>query len=451
MRWIKGVLAALVLLAIAALALPFFVSLDTYLPLIEKAASDKLGQPVTVRALHLALLPLPHVTADDIRVGTDGAITLAAVRAYPDLWSLASSTRVIRSLELDSPSLNAKGIALLEAAASTAPSAAPAPVRIRNIRLKGARVDFGPGRFGPFDGRLTLDDDGEPSAVSVSTEDGKLNADITPAADGYLIDAHATDWTLPAGPPIVVDELTLKGTATLKDAAFDTASAKLYGGTVNGKLRLAWHTGRQQKGLQLAGQFDVEHVETQRMVSLLSPKTHVSGQLFARPVLSAAAAAPDQLLNALRVDTPFRVQNGVIHGVDIEKAATSIIHQGSSGGETRFEQLSGHLLMEHGAFHFTSLSVASGALSADGNVDISAGKELGGRINANVKALGVSTGVPLNVAGTLDSPLLYPTGATLAGAAVGTAVMGPGLGTSVGAKVGGWAEDLFGKKDKPKK
>jgi hypothetical protein len=39
------------------------------------------------------------------------------------------------------------------------------------------------------------------------------------------------------------------------------------------------------------------------------------------------------------------------------------------------------------------------------------------------------------------------------GAAVGTVILGPGIGTSVGAKVGAWAEGLFGNKEekKPKK
>ena len=63
----------------------------------------------------------------------------------------------------------------------------------------------------------------------------------------------------------------------------------------------------------------------------------------------------------------------------------------------------------------------------------------------------IAASVPLNVSGTLDSPLLYPTGGTMAGAAAGTAVLGPGLGTALGAKVGQWAENLFGKKDEKKK
>ena len=183
---------------------------------------------------------------------------------------------------------------------------------------------------------------------------------------------------------------------------------------------------------------------------MLSPSTHVSGQLTAKPHFSASALSADQLVNALRLETVFSVQNGVLHGVDIQKAATNLTKQGATGGETRFNQLSGHLDMAHGGYQFTQLKIASGALAADGNVNISPKKALSGRLNAQIKALGTSANVPLNVAGTIDAPLLYPTGGTITGAAIGTAILGPGLGTSVGAKVGGWAENLFGKKEEKK-
>jgi hypothetical protein len=158
-------------------------------------------------------------------------------------------------------------------------------------------------------------------------------------------------------------------------------------------------------------------------------------------------------VHALRLKTLFNVQSGVLHGVDIQKAATSLSKQGTSGGETRFERLSGHLVMGSGGYRFTQLRIVSGALAVDGEVNISPSKALSGRINAQVKALGASTSVPLNGAGTVDAPLLYPTGGTMAGAAVGTVILGPGFGTSVGAKVGGWVEGLFGKDEesKPKK
>ena len=122
----------------------------------------------------------------------------------------------------------------------------------------------------------------------------------------------------------------------------------------------------------------------------------------------------------------------------------------ATGGETRFDQLSGYLVADHGNLHFTQLKISSGALAVDGDVTMSAKKELSGRINTQVKVLGASTSVPLNVAGTADLPLLYPTGATIGGAAVGTALLGPGVGTAVGAKAGNFVEGLFGSKDAKK-
>jgi hypothetical protein len=116
-----------------------------------------------------------------------------------------------------------------------------------------------------------------------------------------------------------------------------------------------------------------------------------------------------------------------------------------SGGQTRFDTLSGHYALDRGTQRITNLKVASGSLAADGNVTIAPNKSLSGRINAQVGSGKLASAtVPLNISGTLDSPMALPTGASITGAAVGTAVLGPGIGTSVGAKIGNWAEGLFG-------
>jgi hypothetical protein len=76
---------------------------------------------------------------------------------------------------------------------------------------------------------------------------------------------------------------------------------------------------------------------------------------------------------------------------------------------------------------------------------------LSGRVNTNIKTGSIAAAtMPLNVSGTVESPLLYPTKGTMAGAAVGTAILGPGVGTAVGSKVGQWTEGLFGKSDESK-
>ena len=449
MKWLKRISVALALLLAVALALPFFISLNDSIPQIEKAVSARLKEPVSIKSIKFSALPLPHVTVDRITVGKTDDIKVETVTVTPDLFSLLESTKVIKSIEIHSLILTQKAIDKIPAWSKpddTKPPQQPPQVRVESIRLVNALVRHDKASFGPFDARVSLDSKGEPEDASITTQDGKLKASVKPDKSNYLIDASAKAWKSPVGPAIVFDELTVKGVATLNDASFSQLSAKLYGGTVSGKADVGW-----QKGLKLKGNFDVNRVELKQLVPLLSPGTNVSGRLNAKPVFSAQAATANQLMNALRLETPFDVQNGVLHGIDIQQAATNLIKQGATGGETRFDQLSGHLVMERGGYRFTQLKIASGALAADGNVNISPKKELSGRVNAQVKAVGTSANVPLNVSGTVDSPLLLPTGASVAGAAVGTAILGPGLGTSVGAKVGGWAEGLFGSKEEKKK
>ena len=442
MKWLKPLLIGLAALLAMAMALPYFISLDDYIPRIEEEASARLREPVSIKRIRFALLPMPHVVIDGIMIGRTGDIQLDQLRVTPDVFSLLQPTRIISSIEVESLTLTQKAIDSIPAWVkpdAVEQEQAP-PVRVESLRFSNALVNLGKASFGPFDASLSLDSKGSPKHASITTRDGKFKALIRSEQSKYLIDVRARSWALPAGPALAFDELAIKGLATLHDASLDEVYARLYGGTATGRLAVNW-----QKGLKLEGNLDVSRVEMRQLASILSPGTRVSGKLSAKPVFSAVAASADGLLHELRLETLFDVLDGTLHGVDIQKAATHLVKQGTSGGETRFEQLSGHLFMEHGGFRLTHLKIASGALAADGNVDISPKKELSGRINAQVKAAGASASVPLNLAGTVSAPLLYPTGGTLAGAALGTVMLGPGLGTSVGAKVGGWTEGLFGK------
>jgi len=448
MKWIKRIGLGVTALLAILLVLPYFISLNDYIPRIEKEASVKLGEPVTVKSLKVALLPVPRLTVDDIAVGTTGDIQIGKVTVTPELMSLLTSVKVIRAIEIRGVVLTQRGIQRIPALAKTGTKAQkqPTPVRVERIRLDDALIRLDKASVGPFDAEAILNAAGEPVSVSIATQDGKLKLSVKPENSKYVIDAIAQGWQLPLGAAIVFDELTVKGVATLNDASLSEVRAKLYGGSVAGAATVAW-----SKGLQLKGKATITQIELRPLLLALGRPATLSGRIHASPVFSAHATGAEQLAGALRLDTPFEVKSGVLHGVDISKAATSLfIKEGAKGGETRFEQLSGHLALDRGTRRFTRLKISSGSLAADGNVTVSPRDELSGRINANVKVAGTSTGVPLNVAGTVQSPLLYPTGGTVTGAAVGTAILGPGLGTTTGAKVGGWVEGLFGKKEEPK-
>ena len=185
---------------------------------------------------------------------------------------------------------------------------------------------------------------------------------MEPAGEKFKVKVSAKDWRLPAGPPIHFQTLDVTGVASPTEADFRDIKASLYGGSIAGRIAVGW-----QKGLQLKGDFAVKGVELRDLVPLFSPQTRLSGRLTAKPVFTANAPKPDQIANVMKLETPFDIQGGVLKGVDIEEAATS---RKGSGGETRFDALSGYLAMDRGTQRLTELKVESGSMGADGHVTI---------------------------------------------------------------------------------
>jgi uncharacterized protein involved in outer membrane biogenesis len=443
MKWLKVgglVLAGLLLLLAAA---PLFISLSDYVLLIEKQVSAQLKEPVKIAGLRAGGLPLPHVIVEGITVGKTDEITIGRVTITPDLWSLLGSTKVIRTIRIDQLVLTQKAIDKIPVwtkgkAAKPGGRSQPPAVRVKSIWLDNAVVRLQKVTFGPFDGRLTLNDDNSFDAASIVTVDGKLKALIKPAQSHYyLVDARARNWKLPVGPAIQFDELVVKGVTSTKNANFSDVRGQLYGGTIAGQVTLSW-----QKGMRLRGSASIGRVELRSLLQALGKPPSMSGKLNAKPVFRANAPRAGQLLKELHLETPFDVQNGVLQRVDISKAATSIFRDKNPSDETRFDQMSGHLVLDRGTRRFTDLKIAAGSLSADGKVTISPEDELSGRINTNIEASEIAS-LPLNVSGTVESPILLPTAGATAGAVVGTALLGP-VGTAIGATIGLKLEQLFG-------
>ena len=120
--------------------------------------------------------------------------------------------------------------------------------------------------------------------------------------------ASAKNWTLPYEPRFNLDELSLLAVATTNDIQFSIVDAKLYGGTANGQMAINW-----RKGLKVNGSFDVRQVELEKIAKILSSKTHVSGQVTAKPVFSASANSIEHLMQSMRLEAPFDVQKGVLY------------------------------------------------------------------------------------------------------------------------------------------
>ena len=444
MKWLRvgvWILSGVVLLLAVA---PLFVSLNDYVLLIEKEVSAKLREPVKISGLRAGGLPMPHVTIDGISIGKTGIVTAARVTITPDLFSLLGSNKVIRSIRIDQLVLTQKAIQKIPswtkaASAEAGQRASDVTVRVKSIRLDNAVVMLQKAPFGPFDGHLALNNDNSLDVASITTTDGKLHALIKPERSHYRVDVKATDWKLPVGPALRFDELIVNGVATGKGLRLSDVRGGLYGGRISGEATLTW-----QKGFHLKGGASIDAVELRLLLLAMGKRPRMSGKLSAKPFFYGSAARGGELLEALYLETQFDVHDGVLAGVDISKAATSVFRDKDPGAVTRFEELSGHLVLERGTRRFTQLKIAAGSLSANGRVTISPEDALSGRLNTNIDAskLAVAS-MPLNVSGTVDSPVLLPTAGVAAGAAVGTAILGP-AGTALGTAIGAKLDQLFG-------
>src|SRR5687768_12715560 len=150
MKWLTriGIVVA-ALVAIAAL-LPFFVTLDDYVPLVEKELSARLQEPVSIDKLHASMFPVPHVKVEGIAVGADKDIKVAKVTLQPDLWSLFGSRKVIRSIEFEDVALSQKSLGSLLALAQR--DTGEGGIAVENVKLRNAVLKLEQASFGPFDG-----------------------------------------------------------------------------------------------------------------------------------------------------------------------------------------------------------------------------------------------------------------------------------------------------------
>ncbi len=138
----------------------------------------------------------------------------------------------------------------------------------------------------------------------------------------------------------------------------------------------------------------------------------------------------------------FNIQHGTLYRIDLAKAARSLSREGVRGGDTRFDDLSGKLDLGGNEYRFADLKVTSGLQNGSGNVNVAADKTVTGNINVALRGSVGLLNAPLEVVGTIDDPVVGLKRSALAGAAIVTAVLGPGLGTTLGIKASELVEKL---------
>lgn len=363
-----------VLLAVLV-ALPVLLPLDAFAPRIAQEASSRLGVPVKLAGIRLQVLPTPRLVLSGVEVGLKD-LEIDTIALVPELGSVFSPRKAMRLIDI-------KGLHLRDSLFA---------------RLPPGRSDAGP-----------------PPVVlhRVSIADLRLSLN---------------------GMQFAMDSLAFSVEQRSKGLSVTDIRAKLYGGTLNGQLKLDW-----PRQWQLGGDFAAAGLDVAALARVFAPRQSLSGRLTADARLSAHAAKPEGLADALSAEGKFSVARGVLYNFDFASAVKSVVSGKVKGGETRFEELRGNAALRNRNLQLRELVISSGVLTASGKADIQRNGQIAGVFDVDLKnTLGV-VGVPVAVSGTVKEPQLGLTTGAKIGAAVGT-VLAPGVGTSLGAGIGRFFE-----------
>lgn len=413
-------------IAVAALVAPFFIPLGRFLPEITAQASAALGQPVEIDSIALRLLPSPRVVLSGLRIGKDRDVEVADLQVVPALFSLFGERKVISELRAVKVRVKESALALASAPRKSGGS----DIAVRRVVLREVMLEHSSITLPEFDLQLRLGEAWALDEARLEMRDGSLKLLLDPQGSGdSKLEFEAKKWKLPAGAPLLVDALKGQGTLRKTTLEIPALDGRLYGGKFAGVLKADW-----TKQIQLGGSFDVSGVDIAALQAALGKKPALTGRVEAKGSYSASARTVDQLAGAFVVDAPFKVHKGALQGVDLSQAVSMLTGK-LSGGQTRFDELSGKLAVHGKRVRINDLCAKSSVLTAGGIVEKSPDDRLSGRLDVSISGTRGWVGVPVALGGTLANPSASPTRGATIGAVLGTVLL-PGIGTTLGARAG---------------
>jgi 8-oxo-dGTP pyrophosphatase MutT (NUDIX family) len=375
---LRTVLSLFTFLIAIPLILLHFVPLNTYLPDVEKAFSDRLHEPVRISSLRVSLLPWPHVKLEDIIIGTQREVTIADAKIVPELTALFSGRKDIRNLEIASVSLERRNLRMFPLL--TAPGGAADAFRVRHVTLKNIKLTVNGSALPAFHGELDLGAGGDLKTAWIASADGTIKVDILPRSGKYDLRIAAKKWAIPARTEVLVDELRARATATPEELRVTDLEARLYDGTLTGTARLGW----AGEIISLDGDIGLTELDFQPLLALFTQAISATGRLDAKMRYASRGRSLPQLLDNPSVRASFRIRGGSLGNVDLFRAIKASSGEEISGGATEFRELSGTLLLQPGQIQLRQLKLLSGFLSARGSADLSPDRKLSGEIHTEL-------------------------------------------------------------------
>jgi hypothetical protein len=392
----------LVVLAVGGLAVLAVLTLLLYpygrhLPDIERNASAMLQDKVKVGEVGFSFLPRPHLVLRNVAVGEgDPYLRIGSVRAVPDSFSLLGDKKVFRELTLAGVAVRADGLGQLAQAVAGTPA-----VAIERVALSGLGLSAGGAQLGGFSGEMTLAGTGKVEAIELANADGTIKIRLQPQGGIYRIEATGNAWKSPFAPGLTFPWLEVQGELRPDGLELGKIDARAYEGLLAGRVSLGWGGGAT-----LVADLELKRMSAGKLLTALGSDLTAEGDLSARLKISAKADVLAQLPQTLQAGGSFEMGRGAAKGFDLVEAARA--RGPTRGGETKFEQLTGLVACDRKDCRLDRLRLASGLLTAGGNLGVSNSGTLSGAMRVELKSSATTVRMQLAVGGSAKDPVLTP-------------------------------------------
>ncbi len=358
--WLVGLV--IVALAVGVLAVPF-LPIDT--ARYEQLAARTFGVPVRIGNASYAWTPWPALQLGDVSIGSARDARIEEIVAVPTVLSLMSEVPTLQRLELQG--VSAKPSALVALLSGKLDARIPA---LREIGLKQVAFDAPGVTLPALNGRIELGSASSGGKLVLADDAGMLSLDIMPRGDGTAsFDLYAANVSALLGIPLM--DVAAKGSFSAEQADIGVFDGRLYDGVLKGRGVLAW-----QPQLSFKGTVDATSLTAVKMAPV------VEGRLSGSAEFSMQAAGFDKLFSVPQLNGRFEIEKGVLHGFDLPRSmqAGSMVP-----GATSFDGLNGQLALENGQLRLHNLRMQAGVMKASGTAALAGGKEIDGRIAAELR------------------------------------------------------------------
>ena len=378
------------------------IPMNTYIPSIEKLASDHIGEQVTIGSMRVSVLGGFSMNLDNVKVGTTQDVKIDKVELSLDLGSVFNEVKVIRNIKVESASVAQEALARLpkwmEAAVTDK------NVRVKRVVLKGAKLEFRTVTVPNFDAEFDFSPEGVIQKAALEAADGKLSVQVTPRGEEFDIDVTAgKGWVPPIGPQIEFTDFSVKAVGSRNQIRVGEFRALLYGGALKGSALINWGGP-----WSIEGQLNAERIALQELMPVFTRDAKSTGHLEATLRYSLAGPDPVTLFEAPRIDGTFVIRKGDLDGVDLVRALQMGGRQNVQGGATRFEEISGAVSVAGGRYQYRNLKLASGLLSATGAFEVLPSKDVNGRVFIELRSQAAQIRGNFAINGNLKAVVLKP-------------------------------------------